>query len=857
MSKIFKKLIIGIGVLVMLLLIALIVIASFFQEAVGNKLISEINKQLTTELTVGDFDLSLLKGFPNATASLHDVVVKGRFGEGVLEAKDVAFHFKLLSLFGSTVKVHSVKIKDGALNVRIDRRGGANYDIFKPSETEEESNFNISLKEAELENIELAYRDDKLRQEILMLVEKADFSGELSSKKYDLNSSGRLVSNFIDLNDVRYFAGKKWGYNANIFVDLEQGQYDFKEVVVLVENNSFSLGGNIKKEKGYTFFDLVATTDDANLSSALSILPKQQLDVLGDFSSEGKFHFSMDILGKLSPTESPSTEATFSLERGRLTHPYLKEPFKDVSFEATMTNGAGNSMQTSSFEIKDFKGYLHRELLTMHLEVEDFDDPYIDFQMDGAIPVAYVYDFFEHPGITGGDGEIEINNIDIAGLYRDMSSINHIADVEMKGALEFDDAALEINEEEVVIDKGKFIFENNLLSLQDVEIEGAGNDILFKGTAENLLPVLFADSLNSQNAKLKFTGELFAQKMDLLKLRKMADIPVEEGEVREAVYDSLNTEKYIKRGRVTDFLIGNFTAEINEFTYDKITGENFSGQLFFENSQMQVQGKAEGMDGKFALEGTLFFEKEPYLKAKISGDKIDVNQFFYQTNNAGQEVLTYKNLAGNMNAKMLIKAYWDSTGHFVSDKLRVWAGLGIYNGELKNFALLEEFSDYVKVRDLRNVRFVDMQNWLEIKSGKFYLPVMFIQNNAMNMSVCGQQTFNDKIDYSIKINAGQVLANKLKRGSNQKPIKAKKDGFFNLYFNIFGTLDDFDYETNKRKVKNMFADSEKQKRQIRAVLIKEFGAPLNMLREPVEWQDFGETAKWEDDDDVEYIDGFD
>ncbi len=209
-----------------------------------------------------------------------------------------------------------------------------------------------------------------------------------------------------------------------------------------------------------------------------------------------------------------------------------------------------------------------------------------------------------------------------------------------------------------------------------------------------------------------------------------------------------------------------------------------------------------------------------------------------------------------MNTKMLIHAYWDSTGYFNSDKLHVWAGLGIHDGELKNFEILEEFSSYAKVKDLRHVRFVDMQNWLEIKDGKFYLPVMFIQNNAMNMSICGEQTFDDKIDYSIKVNAGQVLANKFKSGSNQKPIKAKKDGFFNLYFNVYGTLENYKYETNKSKVKNMFAESEKRKRQIRAALIKEFGAPLNMLREPVEWQDVGEVAKWENDDDVEYIDGF-
>lgn len=859
MQRFLKRIIIGLGIVVLLLVLAAVVIAGFFQEAVGKKLIAEINKQLTTELTVGDFDLSLLRGFPNATASLHNVVVMDQFGEGLLEAKDMAFHFRLLSLFGAQVKVHSVKISDGALNVHIDKRGKNNYDIFKLSESESESNFNISLKQAKLENMELAYRDDKLRQEMLTQVEEAEFSGELSSKKYHLTSTAKMASNFIDLNGMRYFAGKKWGYDANIYVDLEQGQFDFKKVKVLVEENSFSLVGNIKKGKGFSDYDLVLTTDDADLSSIIALLPEQQLELLGGFSSEGKLHFSMDILGKLSATESPATEATLSLQNGRLTHPYLKEPFKDVSFEAIFTNGEGNSMKTSSFEIKDFKGYLHRELMTLHLKVEDLDDPFIDFQMDGALPMAYIYDFFEHPGITGGDGEIEINNLDIAGLYRDMVSIQHIADVEMKGSLDFDDAALKINGEKITVDKGKLIFEDNLLSLQDLEIEGAGNDLDFKGNAWNLLPVLFADSLNTKNAKLQFSGELNARRLDLFNLRKMADVPVSEFTAKggsDTIMDSLKTQKYIKRERITDLLQGNFVAKVDEFSYNKIEGKNFTGKLYFENSEMQVLGNAEGMDGDFALDGTIFFEKEPYLKVKLSGDKIDVKKFFYQTDNAGQEIVRSEHLEGTMNTKMLIKAYWDSTGHFLSDKLHVWAGLGIQDGELKGLEILEEFSSFAKVDDLRRVRFVDMQNWIEIKDGKFYLPVLFIQNNAMNMSICGEQTFDDKIDYSIKVNAGQVLANKFKSGSNQKPIKAKKDGFFNLYFNVYGTLDKYKYEANKSKVKDMFARSEKQKRQIRAALIKEFGAPLNMLREPVEWQDVGETAKWENDDDVEYIDGF-
>ena len=73
----------------------------------------------------------------------------------------------------------------------------------------------------------------------------------------------------------------------------------------------------------------------------------------------------------------------------------------------------------------------------MSLKVDNLDDPFINFQMDGALPVGYIYNFFEHPGITGGDGEIEINNINLSGLYSNMTSINNIEAVEMKGSLDF------------------------------------------------------------------------------------------------------------------------------------------------------------------------------------------------------------------------------------------------------------------------------------------------------------------------------------------------------------------------------------------------------------------------------------
>ncbi len=640
-----------------------------------------------------------------------------------------------------------------------------------------------------------------------------------------------------------------------ISTDLEIGKYDFKKARITIMDNTYNLLGFIQSYKNFSDFDITATAEDANLESVIALLPEQFLSTFGDFSSTGKFQFDAIVKGKLSAAERPSINFEFGLMDGKLTSPRLREPFKDVSFQAHFTNGEGRSSQNSVFEISKFKGYLNRELITLDLTIKDLDNPLVDFKADGALPIADIYELFNNPAITDGSGEIEIRNLSVNGYYKDMTSVSNIFAVNMSGDINFDDATFKINDEKMIIDRGLLHFQDNLMSLEGLKIEGAGSEITLKGFVKNLLPVLLADSLNSKNAVLEFQAQLESPVMDIARLIKLTDVPVKEGEVKQEVFDSLKVEKNVKRERITDFLKGTFNAKVGEFTYNKIQGKDFNGNLTIENSQMRIDGNAKGMDGTFTLDGTLFFEKDTRLEAKLDCDRINVKKFFEQTNNAGQETLKAENIDGTMSAKILIHTFWDSTGHFLMDKMHVWAGIGIKNGELKNFKMLEEFSDYARISDLRNVQLEDMQNWLEVTNSTFYLPAMFIQNNAMNMTVSGEQTFDDRIDYNIKVNAGQVLSNKFKKQNNKlEPIPAKQNGFFNLYFSVTGTLDKFNYETNKKKVKANFDKSESQKRLIRAALIQAFGAPLNMLREPKGWEDEGEVVPA--DDDVEYIPGF-
>jgi len=304
----------------------------------------------------------------------------------------------------------------------------------------------------------------------------ANFSGEFANDQFSLDSDAQLKSDFIEIGGVRYFVGKELGYGATIDVDLERGKYTFDNVKLMVEGNTLHVDGNILMKKNFSDYDLVVSGKDAELASIFKLLPEQYQKYISDFTTKGRFALNSTIKGRYSASESPAIKVDLSLEDGNITSERLDDPLKDVSFSASFTNGKGRSQRNSVFTINDFKGYFSRELIESKLQIANFEDPSIDFQIDGVIPMESVYGLFNNEAITDGDGEIEISKFKLKGRYKDMITPSRIHRVKTSGMVEFDNAELIINKEKMILDKGNMILENNELI---VETEISKTSFLF------------------------------------------------------------------------------------------------------------------------------------------------------------------------------------------------------------------------------------------------------------------------------------------------------------------------------------------------------------------------------------------
>jgi hypothetical protein len=512
----------------------------------------------------------------------------------------------------------------------------------------------------------------------------------------------------------------------------------------------------------------------------------------------------------------------------------------------------------------NFKGFFGNQPLTMSLEIKDLKVPDVDFKLDGKIPLASTYNLLENPDIAKAYGFVALKDIHISGKLEDMKQVSTIGKVQMSGAVVAEDIALEIKKENIAMPSGALRFTNNTIFIEKFRVDAAGSQILFDGNFHNLLPVVLDDSLH-RDATLDFKAKLYANQLDIKRFSALFQTP---NSVQKTDSKKANTSANSQKRPLISILNGVFEAQVEQFSYDKIKGKDFEGLLGFEQDNLMLKGKVETMGGSMSLNGRLAMQGNPNLSAIVNCVNFDTKTFFAQCKNFGQEVLKEENVAGSLSTKLAIDVYWDKNWNFREKDLFVLAYLNVKDGYMQNVKMLEDFSTYVKIEDLRNIKFTNLENWFQISNRTLRIPVMTLRNNALNMTISGEHSFDDKIDYNFQINAANVVVNRFKkfnpRLEPQEDIE--RNGFLDLFFNMAGTMDNYKIQMSKKIVKSNFEESAVLKREIQAKLDavhsgKDFQSTDNQYLEgvsvpiPKNRKPPSPTKKKKEDEN-EYIEGF-
>jgi len=513
----------------------------------------------------------------------------------------------------------------------------------------------------------------------------------------------------------------------------------------------------------------------------------------------------------LDKYKSPAIDFTGELRDGALYVPALKKNATDVSFNLSYTNGKAHSMADSELKLANLIAHLDGQPLNGRFTWSNFSDPNYDIEASGTLPLSWLDELWD-----GGsfEGTLTARKFRLRGRQRHLVDSRYARNIRTSGQFVLDRASLAYNDRNIGFGASLISVNGANLNIAGGELTGFGDKLNTSLKIDNLIPFLLGDD----SQQLSFHGDIDTEKIDLAAWVEMFGSSNDDLAAKGATDLTINPT-------TADGLGAKLKLKAREVFYNEVRVKDFNGRCTLKESDLSLSGEGYAMEGHWEVEGNMQLRKAPSLSAKLACSEVNITEMFENTENVGQHVVEARHINGQMTTRAYVEASWDENYNLLMDELHVWANVGLTDGELKEFEMLQAMSKFIRKDDLRHIRFIDVENWIEIDKSVVYLPAMFIQSTASNFTVAGSHGFDQEIDYSIRTNGAQTMMNKLfgKRPGMQF-VPDKRNGL-NVGFKIDGTLENENYDVRfaNGEVRRDFTFSQARKAAIRRKLIALFG----------------------------------
>lgn len=804
MNKFFKILLISFLVFIGLAGAAFIYV---YQNIDGMKkyALDELNLYLKAPLDAQDIDVTVLATFPKVSLTLSGVSMKDplRASKFLLHAKHLHLGFNLYDVINKNYKVQLLQLDSGKLDVFIKANGDLNFDLLKEESTgnpsDKKSNFYFQLERVGLKEMELLYEDQQNATNGNVFAQDASFSGKFSDKIYDLSVSLSGFSKGIEVGALKLFIDKKINLSFDLLVDNTKNQYEFKKGEFAINSLMLKLQGLMRFGSKYNFYDLSFKANKITIQDLLSVMPFQLPETFNKYASQGNVYFEGTYKGNSNTKLNPDLVIRFGIENGSLTDPDTKLKVERIQLSGSF-NGGGNLSQ-SSIQIASLAAELPGSKITGKFTIDNLDQPELFAELNGNADLLKVQEFLKMEDIKELIGRVNFS-CTLKGTKGSNGWIWNPA---------FTRGIVEGEIENLLISYLKKPFKNvrinallngNSVTLQNLQLAIGESDFTIKGELPNFMQ-------SYANAKQAFLGDLQVNcnHLNTNDLLIYDDSDPKEGEDDALIYQI------------------NLKLNANKFIYNKLEASQLSSRTVLYPNRTEIPYfSLQTCGGSFAGEASWKLTDNGYsLKANHQATHIDMTQLLKSFNNFGQNEITDKHLKGFLTARTDMIIPFDKQLKVQEENLLLVTDMEIKQGELNNYEPLLGLSKFADVNDLKNLRFSELKNTLSIKNRIITIPEMAIKNNALNLAFSGKHSFDNIVNYKVKLALSELLQKKRKVQPNEFGEEDVKTKSWTIYINIDGPINNLKYTFDRKGAKQQLQQEvTAEKQAIKEVLKEEF-----------------------------------
>jgi hypothetical protein len=765
---------------------------------------------------VKEMELSLFQKFPNVSLTFTNVTAKDAIAStnkgNLLIADNVYLQFSIWDLFNKEYKIKKIDVKNGTLTLLIFKDGTDNYHFWK-TDTTSTSTSSFDLQKIALENVNLLYKNFSADQDYSFLAKDIVVKGKFNSDDYLVFVNGDMLINYLNIIGVKYFPEKNSTIDLVLYVNSKTDTYTFKEGGVKIGNLKFDLTGHVIYSEHTHTLNLNVKGSELKLQSFLDEVPKEYRQYIKDYEGKGEFYFKATIAGSFAGNDIPEIKVDFGINKGKIMQGKSDISLEDVSFTGEFTNGNKRILSTSVLKIKNFNTKLKSGCFTGDLMVKNFSKPEIELIMNAKMDMNDLQEFLKLEKITSITGYMDMK-VSFKGSLDSTSKFTAINFINSKtsGTLLITKAELSLKDDlrKYSNINGDFDFSNNDLIINKLSGKILSSDFLLKGYFRNLLSYLFL-----KDQKLLIDADLISVSTDL----------------DELLHNNASASDSSYKLTFSDNMDIKLDVNIGKLNFNKFNSTAIVGKARLKNKQLLISPLSfNSMDGK--ITGLVMIDGSQINTLLISCDakiaNVNITKLFYEFGNFGQTSMKDENLKGTVTADVQFASVWSNFLKPEMDKIYSKADIKIKEGELLNYAPMKGLSKFLKVSDLNDVKFATLHNQVEIKNKTIYIPTMQIKSSAIDITASGEHTFNNAINYSIKLLLSDILAKKAKKAKPENEefgvIEDDNLGKTSLYILVTGTVDNPVYKYDAKGVKAKIAVSViKEKQTLKTILNEEFG----------------------------------
>ncbi len=842
--KYFKRFLVLLSLLITLIVISGVVFTIVYKDEIASLAWKELNKNLKTKLTVDEMSFSVFRRFPNASVRFKNLTALSANDfrkKDITETKadtlfnfhNVFLEFNILEIIQGNYKVRNVRVNGGFAKILTDKKGHANYDIFRSNKKGETSAFRLSF--VKYIDTYVWYIDKTQSTVTRAYIKTLGMRGDYAANDFVMYLTTAVKIYEFSIGGVKYLENKDFVLLTDL--NVRGNRYLVRKGVLSLLGMKLDITG-FYRSGTMADMNINLRANKIDIPQLIDLLPTDFTKDIRAFETRGLLTLNLSIKGYMSAYRNPHVAASFDIIDGSISRSGSDVELRNLSLRGLYSNGKQNSSSTSKLALRGIKAQLGSSFLYGELLMKNFTYPVLNFKGKVKLNLMELQDFFkpdtidEMQGLLYADLSLACSLSSIENFNKEtLTKLNLISNVRLR------DINIKIKGDvpDVSHMSGKLNINNEIVT-DSLYLESMGSNFLFAGSIERMF-----DYLSGESKSFVIDGKLRSHYFDL-----------------NAFLDDKVTDDPFQ---FLDYVIARLDCKIDDLRYLKLKASNASGEIRLTPEGMMFSGiELKSMGGIFS--GDVVFRNYNSL-LRLNGDihftTVDVNKFFSSFDNFGMTFIQAKHLKGLADGDVKMNMYFDTKFNFIQDSLVAQSTVVINKGELINFEPLLGMSRFISVDELKHIRFSQLKNTISIRNRIILIPEMNIHSTAMNISCSGQQDFDNNFEYHVRVLMSDVLWGKAKK-NRKESIEfgvPEDDGVrTSLYLTIIGNPDNYKVYYDKLKVFEVVKQNLKNERSdLKQILKEEYGwfkkdSTFKNYKEPNE-TDYKHRIKWVDDEEID------